>query len=166
MTIRLFTLNLSCILHPWVLVAAMVVSEINDKLSPKNAPPTTMATMKGKATAVLSAIPTATGVRATIVPTEVPIDKDIKQAAKNMPASKRLSGRICSVRFTVASMAPIALADWAKAPAKIKIQIISKIFLSPAPPEKRDTRLFSERPRVMAMATTEEMTKATVIGTL
>ena len=81
-------------------------------------------------------IPTATGVRATIVPTEVPTDKEIKQAAIKIPAKSRLSGRMCKVRLTVASMAPIALADWAKAPARINIQIIKRIFLSEAPPEK------------------------------
>ena len=35
---------------------------------------------------------------------------------------------MCKVRLTVASMAPIALADWAKAPARINIQIIKRIF--------------------------------------
>ena len=109
-TIIEFTRNLSRITHSWVFVEAMVVSEIKDKLSPKKEPPTTTATIKGRAISVFSASPTATGVRATIVPTLVPMDKEIKQAAMKMPASNRLSGRICSVRLTVASIAPICFA--------------------------------------------------------
>ena len=76
------------------------MSEINDKLSPKKDPPTTTATMNGRAISVFSASPTATGVRATIVPTLVPMDREMKQAAINIPASSRLSGRICRVRLT------------------------------------------------------------------
>ena len=84
---------------------------------------------------VFSASPTATGVSATIVPTLVPIDRDMKQAAMKIPASSRLSGRICRVRFTVASMAPICLALCANAPARTNIHIISNMFLLPAPTE-------------------------------
>ena len=135
-TIMLFTLNLSRITHPCVRVAAIVVSDMKDKLSPKKAPPTTIATMKGNATPVFSAIPTATGVRATIVPTDVPMDSDMKQAARKIPANKRLSGNMVRVRFTVASIAPIAFADCAKAPAKMNIHIINMIFLLEAPIEK------------------------------
>lgn len=166
MTMRLFTLNLSFISQPCVLVAAMVVSEIKERLSPKKAPPTTIATINGRSTPVFSAIPTATGVSATIVPTEVPTDRDIKQAAMNMPASNRLSGNICNARFTVASMAPIAFADCANAPARMKIQIISRMFLSAAPSEKRVMRSLSFRWRVMMTDAAEEMRKATVMGTL
>ena len=60
--------------------------------------------MNGRAISVFSASPTATGVRATIVPTLVPMDREMKQAAINIPASSRLSGRICRVRLTVASI--------------------------------------------------------------
>ena len=111
------------------------MSEINDKLSPKKDPPTTTATMNGRAISVFSASPTATGVRATIVPTLVPMDREMKQAAINIPASSRLSGRICRVRLTVASIAPICLALCAKAPARMNIHIIRRIFLLAAPTE-------------------------------
>ena len=84
---------------------------------------------------VFSASPMATGVSATMVPTLVPIDKEMKQEARKMPANKRLSGRIWSVRFTVASMAPICLALCAKAPARMNIHTISMIFLLEAPTE-------------------------------
>ena len=93
-TMRKFALNLSAIEQPWVLVAAMVVSEMKERLSPKKAPPTMIAVMKGVLTnapeapvrASSSAIPAATGTRATMVPTLVPIDMEMKQAARKSPA--------------------------------------------------------------------------------
>ena len=42
-TMKEFTLNLSLSRHPCVEVATIVVSEIKERLSPKNEPPTTMA---------------------------------------------------------------------------------------------------------------------------
>ena len=45
--IHRFTLNLSCMEQPWVLVAATVVSDMNERLSPKNAPPTIIPVMSG-----------------------------------------------------------------------------------------------------------------------
>ena len=165
-TIRLLTLNLSFMLHPCVRVATMVVSEINERLSPNMAPPTTMATMKGVSTAVCEAMPIATGVRATIVPTDVPMESEMKQAAINIPASSRLSGRTDRARFTVASTAPTAFAVCANAPARMKIQTMSMMLLLAAPLQKRSIRLWSFPPEEMATATTEETRKATVIGIL
>lgn len=115
---------------------------------------------------VLVAIPTATGARATIVPTEVPTEREIKQDAMNMPANKRLSGNTCNVRFTVASIAPIDFADWAKAPASINIQIICMIFAFAAPDEKCAIRSFILPPRDIMIANTEDMRNAMVMGTL
>lgn len=152
--------------HPWVRVAAMVVSEIKERLSPKKAPPTTIPTMKARFMSVFSAMPTTTGTNATIVPTEVPIEMDIKQAAKKTPANKRLSGNKWSVILTVASMAPMSFALWAKAPARIKIHIINMMFLLAAPMEYCNIRSFRLSPLVMQMAYTEEIMNATVMGTL
>ena len=121
-----------------------MVSEINDRLSPKKEPPTTTATIKGRAISVFSASPTATGVRATIVPTLVPMDREMKQAAINIPASNRLSGRICSVRLTVASMAPICLALCAKAPARMNIHIINGDGVAGRNEESNRDRYFVE----------------------
>ena len=109
-TINELTLNLSLIVHPCVRVEAIVVSDIKERLSPKKEPPTTIATIKGSATPTLSASPIATGVNATMVPTLVPIESEIKHAAKKIPANNKLLGRICNVRFTVSLMAPISLA--------------------------------------------------------
>lgn len=64
------------------------------------------------------AMPAAMGTKATTVPTLVPMDMEMKQAATNSPAKIMLGGSTLSVRFTVASMAPISLAEAAKAPAK------------------------------------------------
>ena len=86
----MLALNLSAIEHSCVLVAAIVVSEIKERLSPKNAPPTIIAVMNaisGVAPAAIScAMPAPTGTRATMVPTLVPIDIDMKHDARNSPA--------------------------------------------------------------------------------
>ena len=132
-TMSMFVRNLSRIEQPCVRVAAMVVSEINERLSPNKAPPTTMATSHAVSHPVCSAMAEAMGVRATIVPTDVPTEMDVKQAARNIPAGRNASGTIFNVRATVASTAPIALVEAAKAPARTKIHIISIIFTSVAP---------------------------------
>ena len=105
----------------------MVVSEINERLSPNNEPPTTTAVIRATSVPVCWATPAAIGVRATIVPTLVPIDIEMKQEATKSPASNICGGRSERVRFTVASMLPIIFAELAKAPASTKIQIISII---------------------------------------
>ena len=81
-------------------------------------------------------MPAAMGTRATIVPTLVPIEKEMKHAAMKRPASRNFCGRSVSVRFTVASTVPMDLATLAKAPAITNIQIISSTLWSPAPLEK------------------------------
>ena len=81
--------------------------EMKDRLSPKNDPPTTIATAHAVSHPICSARPVTTGVSATIVPTEVPIDIEIKQAAMKMPAGRNASGINRSVSCTVASTAPI-----------------------------------------------------------
>ena len=113
---------------------------------------------------VCSAIPTATGVKATTVPTDVPIDNDIKHAAKNKPGSSMLAGNNRKVRFTVASIAPILLAVVAKAPARTKIHIINMIFSSPAPREKILMRSRNLIFLVIPIAYAEAIKKATVNG--
>ncbi len=164
--IRIFTLNLSFILQPCVRVVTIVVSDMKDRLSPNMAPLTTTPSMSASGIPVLSAIPTATGARATIVPTDVPTEMEIKQAARKIPVANKLPGRMDIARLTVASTAPIAFAVWAKAPARMKINTISIILLLAAPRQNCSIRLLSFPPLDMAMATTEETTKATVIGIL
>ena len=90
--IKKFSLNLSFIAHPCPLQAAIVVSDMNDRLSPNSAPPTTIATIQGIEQPVCVEMAEAMGVRATIVPTEVPIESEVKQAAKKIPAGRNSTG--------------------------------------------------------------------------
>ena len=86
-----------------------------------------------------------------MVPTLVPMESEMKQAARKSPASNMLDGRKESVRLTVASMLPMTFAELAKAPAKTNIHIMSIISGVPAPRLNTLTRL-RNWPRVMAMA--------------
>ena len=86
-----------------------------------------------------------------MVPTLVPIDSETKQAAMNSPASSICGGSRASVRFTVASTAPVTFAELAKAPASTKIHIISIIWGVPAPRLNTLMRRFRE-PRIVATA--------------
>ena len=119
MTRAKLALNFSFILHPCVCVADMVVSLMNERLSPKKAPPTTIATMRGREMSLSCAMPTATGVSAATVPTDVPMASEMKQEARKMPGMRREAGRRSRVRLTVASTAPMVLAEAAKAPARM-----------------------------------------------
>ena len=130
------------------------------------APLTTTPTIKAVATPVRSAIPTATGARATIVPTDVPTEIEIKQAAIKIPAASKFSGNIANAKFTVASTAPIAFVVCAKAPAITKISTISIKLPLPAPLQYCSIRLFSAPPFENAILTIEAIEKATVIGIL
>ena len=113
----------------------MVVSEINERLSPKSAPPTTIATIHATSHPICCARAEAMGVSATIVPTDVPTDNEVKQAARNIPAGRNLAGTTLIVRATVASTAPICLVEAAKAPASTNIHIINIMLGSVAPLE-------------------------------
>ena len=134
-----FTLNLSLMLHPCELVAAIVVSEMNERLSPKKAPPTTTAVSRAAGEPVDCASPAAMGTSATIVPTLVPMDSEMKQVARKSPGRSILSGNSDSIKSTVASTEPMALADWAKAPASMKIHSMSMMLLLLAPLLKMST---------------------------
>ena len=140
-TIRKLVRNLSRMEQSWVLVAATVVSEINERLSPKKEPPTTAATIKGRTIPERAANSDAIGTRATMVPTEVPMQIETMHEARKRPANKAESGKHIRVRSTVADTAPIALADEANAPANTKIHTISSKSGLPAPCEKHRTRL-------------------------
>src|SRR3712207_2058871 len=85
--INKLTLNLSLISTPCVLVAAIVVSEITDKLSPNIAPPITAAKIKAIETPLFSPSPTAMGPKATIAPTEVPVAVEIKAPITKSPTA-------------------------------------------------------------------------------
>ncbi len=101
---------------------------------------------------VCAASEVTTGTSATIVPTDVPTDIDTKHAATNIPAGMKCDGTISSVSATVASTAPIALAEAANAPASTNIQTIYIMRESAAPAEKRAMRSLRVAPRIMATA--------------
>ena len=109
-TIAKLTLNLSFIPTSCVLVAAIVVSDIKDILSPNIAPPITTPQTNGKAIPVSLAIPTATGVKALTVPIEVPIEKLKAHPTKNNPGNNNLAGKTDNPKLTVELTAPIASA--------------------------------------------------------
>ena len=139
---------------------------MKDRLSPKNAPPITIATMRFIFTPVVCAKPIAIGVRATIVPTLVPIDKLIKQVEINNPARIILSGNTDSMKFTVASTHPISFAVLANAPANMNIHIINIMFSVLAPLLNTRIRSFRFPWRDEMIAYIPEMRNAVLIGTL
>ena len=117
--IQKLTLNLSRSSHPWVRVAAMVVSEIMDRLSPNMAPPTQAPRNSGRLRPDLSATPTAMGTMALMVPMEVPVAVPMNAEITNTPAARKWTGMTLRPRFTVASTPPMALATVEKAPARM-----------------------------------------------
>ena len=94
----IFTLarNLSRISQPWVEQAAMVVSEMKDRLSPNMAPPMTVPTHRGRDNPDTWDTATAMGVIRVMVPVEVPIAVDTKQAATNRTATEAQAGAMDS----------------------------------------------------------------------
>ena len=162
---RRFVLNLSLIRQPCVCVAHTVVSDMNERLSPKNAPPTTIAATNGVDAPTVDAMPTAIGISATMVPTLVPIDSEITADAMNSPAKIVSDGTNPNVRVTMSSMLPISLAELAKAPARMNIHIMSSIFSEPPPRLNTLIRCFSV-PLLTITATIAVNMNATEIGTL
>ena len=77
--------------------------------------------------------PIAIGPRAVIVPTEEPVAIDIKQAIKNTPAVKNLTGIKDKPNPTTESTPPEADATVEKAPANMYIKHIIIMFESPQP---------------------------------
>ena len=102
-----------------VLVAAIVVSEITDRLSPNIAPPTRAPRTSGSGRLPFVATPTAIGPTAEIVPTEVPVEIEMKQLIKKIPAVTNCTGIRESAKFTTESTPPEDLETVAKAPANM-----------------------------------------------
>ena len=87
-----------------------------------------------------------------MVPTEVPMLMLMKHEAIKMPARSAFCGSRARVSSTDASMAPMAFALLAKAPASTNIHTMKSRFLDPAPREKWLMRSCSVWPRVMSRA--------------
>src|SRR4029077_11629022 len=76
---------LSRMLQPCVPVAAIVVSEITDRLSPNIAPPKTVPATSGKLSPAASDMPMCMGTTVEMVPIDVPMENDTKHEIKNKP---------------------------------------------------------------------------------
>ena len=85
----------------------MVVSDMKERLSPKNEPPTTMATDVGQVDARLFRQSHGYGSQCDDSSYACSYREGDEAGGDEDAASSRLSGSICRVRFTVASMAPI-----------------------------------------------------------
>ena len=125
--------NLSFISTPCVLVAAIVVSEMNDRLSPNIAPPTTMPTQKGSDNPPLFDTAHAIGTRTEIVPTLVPIAIEIRQAIRKSPGTANLPGMMLRSMLAVLDAPPASEAIPLKAPAIMKMNSIVTMLSSPIP---------------------------------
>ena len=122
---------MSCMRVPCVRVAAMVVSEIKERLSPNMAPPTTEATVSGRPKSAFCATEVAMGTSTVMVPTLVPMDMEIRQAMRKRPGMAKVPGIKFSSRWAVLSTPPAALAIPLKAPAIRKIKSMMVMFTSP-----------------------------------
>ena len=103
----------------------IVVSETNDKLSPKKAPPTTAPIATGiEIPLACRQKSAATGPTAATVPRAEPIAVDKKADIRNMPINKNFAGTNDIVQFTKDSIEPMLLVTSPNAPAKRKIMHI------------------------------------------
>ena|SRR5699024_9860518 len=84
--------NLSRIAQPCPLQAAIVVSEIKDRLSPNMAPPTTAPTQEAAPNPDASDTATAIGVSNVIVPTDVPMARDTNALTTNNTTTAYCAG--------------------------------------------------------------------------
>ena len=124
--------NLSFIAHPCPLQAAMVVSEIKERLSPNIAPPITAPTHSGAAKPEAVDTARAIGVISVMVPTEVPMARETKQLTPNSTITAKRAG--ITERRKYATLSALSLPTTpTKMPATIKIRIMVTIFLSPTP---------------------------------
>ncbi len=157
--------NLSRICTPWVRVAAMVVSEMTDMLSPNMAPPTTAPSIHSMEMPLEVLRPRAKGVTVAMVPQLVPMASEMKQEEAKMPRRMRWSGMRVRARITAASMAPMDLATAEKMPARMKTRHMIMMLVSPMPLAKASILSLMVRVRFCMMAKAEATRKAIGIGT-
>ena len=161
-----FSLNLSAISQPCVRVAAMVVSEIIDRLSPNMAPPTMAPRHSAPASSVLSATPQAMGASAAMVPTDVPIEMEMKHAIRNKPGNTMPVGKMDSAKFTVLSTPPADCTEPVKAPASTNTRHMIMTLESPMDRATLSSFSSNERLGFWMNATASAHTNATMAGML
>ena len=93
-----FSRNLSFMAQPCPLQAAMVVSEIKERLSTNMAPPITAPTHRGTPKPEAEATLTAMGVMRVMVPTLVPMAVETKQDTTNSTATANRAGIMESMK--------------------------------------------------------------------
>lgn len=164
-TIQKLVRNLSRMFVRWVRTAAIVVSEMNDKLSPNMAPPTTAAAAIAILTPLSSWMPRAIGASAAIVPVDVPIAIEMKAAMTNRPLNRSEGGSNVNAALTVASIAPIASATLENAPASKKMNTMMRMLGFPAPWATRST-VWVTLPFVIIAATMTAIKAAIKAGNL
>ena len=98
-----FSLNLSFIAQPWPLQAAIVVSEMKERLSPNIAPPITEPMQSGTLNPEAVATDTAIGVISVMVPTDVPIAVETKHATMKRTATAKRGGITDSMKYATLS---------------------------------------------------------------
>ena len=123
--------NLARISMPCVRVAAIVVSEMSERLSPNIAPPTTEPTISAGSMPSGPTSPAAIGTSAAIVPQLVPIASETSEETRNMPASMKRAGTSACAMATAASTAPEPFAIVANDPARMNTMHMIMMFGSP-----------------------------------
>ena len=118
--------------HPCPLHAAIVVSEIKERLSPNIAPPMTDPTQSGTLNPETCATATAIGAMSVIVPTDVPIAVETKHATTNKTATANCAGISESMKYATLSALLLPTTP-TKEPAARKMSSIVTIFLSASP---------------------------------
>ena len=112
--------------------AAIVVSDIKERLSPNIAPPMTEPMQSARSNPEASETAAAIGAINVIVPTEVPIAVDTKHATTNNTATENLAGISESMKYATLSALLLPTTP-TKLPATRKINNIVIIFLSASP---------------------------------
>ena len=112
--------------------AAIVVSDIKERLSPNIAPPITEPTQSARSKPDASDTAAAIGAISVIVPTDVPMAVDTKHATTKSTATANLAGISDSIKYATLS-ALLRPTTPTKLPATRKISSMVIIFLSAIP---------------------------------
>ena len=162
---RKFVRNLSFISQPCVLQAAMVVSEMNDRLSPNIAPPMTEPMHSGRLKPDVRATAIAMGTISVMVPQEVPMAVETKHETTNRTATANRAGMCASMKYATDS-ALLRPTTPTNTPAARKMRIIVMMFLSPTPLAMTSSFSSNDSARFCRQATRIAARKATTMGIL
>ena len=146
------------------MVAAIVVSDINDKLSPNIAPQITVATQREGEKPPFCEVWVAIGIKTAIVPTLVPVAIDIIEDIKKRPTVIKFGGMKLRRQFAMLDAPPTSLAIPLKAPDSRNINIIMTIFSSANPLAQIFILSSNESFRFCINAKINAIQKATTIG--